>query len=160
MPRRVTTPDSQPQEPSQPVITYPTGWLLAVIDDPAEAARAAEELRSGGLATDRVRVLAGSAGRVGMGELGPRRTPLSRITRAVQFMTMDQMPDFAWYEAALDEGRAVIAVRVSRRADVVAARAVLARYGAHFENHFGRFMTEEFSRWRGREPDLPSTLRR
>lgn len=152
--------DDLPSEPSPPVITYPTGWLLAVIDDPAEAARAADALQAGGLAADRVRVLAGAAGRMGLGELGPRRTPLSRITRAVQFMTMDQMPDFAYYEAALDEGRAVIAVRVSRRADVVAARAVLMDHGAHFENHFSRFMTEEFSRWRGREPDLPSTFRR
>jgi hypothetical protein len=153
-------PDSKSPEPGRQVITYPTGWLLAVIDDPAEAARAAEALHASGLAADRVRVLTGAAGRTGLSELGPRRTPLSRITRAVQFMTMDQMPDFAWYEAALDEGRALIAVQVSRRAEIVAARAVLARHGSHFENHFGRFMTEEFSRWRGREPDLPSTLRR
>jgi hypothetical protein len=152
--------DSQSSKPSRPVITYPTGWLLAVIDDPAEAARAADALRMSGLATDRLRVLAGPAGRTGLGDLGPRRTPLSRLTRALQFMTMDQMPDFAYYEAALDEGRALIAVQVSRRAEIVAARVVLARHGAHFENHFGRFMTEEFSRWRGREPDLPSTFRR
>jgi hypothetical protein len=36
----------------------------------------------------------------------------------------------------------------------------LARHGAHFQNYFGRFMTEEFSRWRGKEPDLPDHLRR
>jgi hypothetical protein len=146
--------------PGRPIVTYPTGWLLAVIDDPGAAADAARELRAEGFDPERVRVLVGPDGRVGLSGLGSRRRWLARVIRAIQFTTMDQMPDFAYYEAALDEGRALVAVRVARRPDLVAARAVLARHGAHFENHFGRLMTEEFSRWRGREPDLPSTLRR
>jgi len=143
-----------------PMITYPTGWLLAVIDDAVQGRQALTDLAAAGFAGERSRLLVGPDGRSGLGELGAHRTGLTRIIRAVQFTTMDQAPDFAWYEAALDGGRTVVAVQASSRQEIATARAALASHGAHFENHFGRFMTEEFSRWHGPEPDLPDHLRR
>jgi hypothetical protein len=40
------------------------------------------------------------------------------------------------------------------------AATILERHGAHFLNHFGRLSTEEVSRWRGPEPEIPDALRR
>jgi hypothetical protein len=43
---------------------------------------------------------------------------------------------------------------------LLGAKDALTAHGGHVLNYFGRFMTEEFSRWRGTEPDLPDHLRR
>jgi hypothetical protein len=92
-----------------------------------------------------------------MGSAGGR---LPRLLRAVQFMTMDQMPDFLLYETAIRAGRAVVAVRVRDAARRALAVDVLRRHDAHFLNLYGRFWTEEISLWRGPEPPLPGVLRR
>lgn len=73
---------------------------------------------------------------------------------------MDQLPDFLMYEAAISDGRAVVAVRVDRRERMLADRDVLVRHGGHFLNHFGRQWTEELTMWRGTEPAIPGPLRR
>lgn len=142
------------------MITYPTGRLLGVVDTPDAAAGAAAELLASGLAQGTVDLLAGDAGRDRLGRLGPPPNALSRVVRVFQFLLMDQTPDFLVYEAALLEGRTVIAVRLRDRDAMVLAAAVLERHGAHFLNWFGRFMTEEVSLWRGPEPEIPDALRR
>ena len=83
--------------------------------------------------------------------------PWSRIVRLFQFMTMDQMPDFLTYEAALRDGRAVVAVRVPDRPSMLAARDRLLASGGHFMNFFGRLSTEELVRWRDPKLELPVT---
>jgi hypothetical protein len=141
-------------------ITYPTGRLLAVIDDPDQAHAAIEALAQAGIAPTGIVLLEGEAGRDGLGRLGPPPSVLGRMIRAVQFLSMDQTPDFLVYERALDDGRAVLAIRVADRPAMIRARDVLEDHGAHFLNHFGRLMTEEVSRWRGPEPEIPDALRR
>ena len=142
------------------MITYPTRRLLAVIDDPARAGDAATALGGVGVAPADVVVLAGSDGRAQLAALGSRPNPLSRVVRAFQFLSMDQLPDFLVYERAIEDGRAVVAVRVADRKRIGAVRPVLERYGAHFMNYFGRLSTEEISLWRGPEPTIPDVLRR
>ena len=142
------------------MITYPTNRLLAVIDDPARAAAAGDALTAAGMGRDHVEVLVGADGRDRLGRLGSRPNLLSRTVRAFQFMLMDQMPDFLVYERAIDDGRAVVAVRVDDRRVMREAQAVLERHGGHFLNHFGRFSTEELTMWRGPEPVIPDPLRR
>ena len=142
------------------MITYPTGRLLAVVDDPVRARQAAGALVAGGVAEGDVEVLAGAAGRDRLGRLGSKPNPLSRIVRWFQFMSMDQLPDFLVYERALEDGRAVVAVRVPDREAMERARDTLERHGGHFQNHFGRLTTEELSLWRGDEPEIPDALRR
>jgi hypothetical protein len=143
------------------MITYPTGRLLAVVDRPEAARDAAAALVGDGVVPAAgVEVLAGPDGRDRLGRLGPPPNPLSRVVRLFQFMSMDQLPDFLVYERAIDDGRAVVAVRVSDRAGMLRAAAALERHGAHFMNHFGRFQTEEVSMWQGPEPDIPGPLRR
>ena len=141
-------------------IGYPTGRLLAVIDEPTVAAAALDELLAAGVARDDVLLLTGpeDAGRLdGTGAVHGIR---ARILRLVQFVMMDQLPDFASYEAAAREGRAVVVVRVPDEARRRAAVRTLERAGGHFMNYFGRLATEEISRWRGPEPNVPSLLRR
>jgi hypothetical protein len=141
-------------------LTYPTGRLLAVINDRGQARAAVEALVREGFEAAGIALLEGAEGRDGLGRLGPPPSALGKIIRTVQFLSMDQTPDFLVYERALDDGRVVLAVRVADRAAMIRARDVLEDHGAHFLNHFGRLMTEEVSRWRGPEPEIPDALRR
>jgi hypothetical protein len=72
---------------------------------------------------------------------------------------MDQLPAMAWYEAALRDGRTVVAVRTRNRQATTAAVQLLKDAGGHFINHFGRLSTEEFARWRGPEPRVASLMK-
>ncbi len=142
------------------MITYPTGWLLGVVDDPASATRASGALVAAGFAVDAIEVLVGDEGRDRLGRLGRRPNVLSGLVRMFQFLLMDQTPDFIAYEAALIEGRAVIAVRAASRERMLQATTVIEGHGGHFLNSFGRLATEEISLWRGPEPKVPDALRR
>jgi hypothetical protein len=73
---------------------------------------------------------------------------------------MDQMPDFAYYEAAARLGRFVLSVKPTGEAEMRRAVEVLRASDGHFINYFGRFTTEEFERWHGKEPDMPGFMRR
>jgi hypothetical protein len=141
-------------------IDYPTNRLLAVIDDPAEAATALAELRADGIATRDLEILRGEAGADRMDGTGDVSGAMGRIRRALAFTLMDQLVDFAWYEWALRDGRAVVMVRVRGDAPKAKAAATLGRHAAHFVNYYGRFATEEISRWRGPEPDVSGLLKR
>lgn len=142
------------------MITYPTDRLLAVVDRPGDALAAARSLEAAGFAAGDIDVLEGAAGRERLGRLGPPPNLLSRVVRAFQYLSMDQLPDFLVYEAAIRDGRSVVAVRTGARPRMLAARDVLVRHGGHFCNHFGRLWTEELTLWRGPEPEIPEALRR
>ena len=73
---------------------------------------------------------------------------------------MDQLVDFAAYERALRDGRAVVMVHVHGDAPKDAAHQVLKRHGAHFINYYGRFATEELDLWRGPDPKIADVLKR
>ncbi len=133
------------------IIRYPMDWLLAVIDDPVRAPGASEALISDGFSPEQVKVLEGSTAGGSLADLPTSTGALGRLIRLVQFMTMDQTPDLRLYEAALDDGRAIVAVQGGARPRMLHARDILAVHGAHFQNHFGRYATEEFSRWQGPE---------
>ena len=141
-------------------VKYPRGRLYAVLDDPGAASRAVDALVASGIEASRVEVLRGDVAADTLDGTGVRHGIGARLRRAVEFTLMDQAPDLAWYEAAIRDGRSVIAVRVSDEAAVRSAVDVLRANGAHFINHYGRFATEEFERWRGQEPKLPDYLRR
>jgi hypothetical protein len=73
---------------------------------------------------------------------------------------MDQLPDMAWYDAAIRAGQAVVLVRLrgdDRKAEAV---RVLREHGGHFINYYGRFATEEILRWQGPDPDVHDLLKR
>lgn len=132
--------------PGRTAITYPTNHVLGILPDPETAERVAHGLVASGVAPADVSVLAGAEDADRMDGLGERHGLTTRLLRLVQFMTMDQMPDFACYEAAIRDGRAVVAVHATDRPTVLAARDALASAGGYFLNFYGRVSTEELDR--------------
>ena len=85
---------------------------------------------------------------------------LGRLRRAFDFTLMDQLVDFATYERALRDGRAVVMAHVHGDEPKAQAVKILKRHRGHFINYYGRFATEEHGLWHGPEPDIPGYLRR
>ncbi|MFL5679749.1 MAG: hypothetical protein ACJ77B_04030 [Chloroflexota bacterium] len=141
-------------------VKYPRGRLYAVLDDPGAASRAVEALVSTGVDAAAIEVLRGDTAADTLDGTGARNGLGARARRMVEFTLMDQAPDIAWYEAALRSGRSVVSVRSNDSTLTRRAVEVLRAEGGHFMNHFGRFATEEFDRWRGPEPAVPDYLRR
>jgi hypothetical protein len=137
-----------------------TGHLFGVVDDAADAPRLIAALVRDGVDPDAITLLRGEEGAARLDARGEATGVLGRLRQALSFTMVDQMPDFLLYEAALLDGRAVLAVAIGSdrvKGDVVEhLRAV----GAHFINFYARFATEELDPWRGPELDLPGVLRR
>ena len=140
-------------------IGYPTGWILAVVDDPADVAGMDAELATAGLDADDRMILSGTDDARRLDGLGTQSGLLARVHRITQYLAMDQMPDFLVYEVALREGRAVIGVRPSD-AERAAVIGILKSHRSHFINRFGAWATEEILPWRGPMPEIPQHMRR
>jgi hypothetical protein len=142
------------------LIGYPTGWTLAVFDQPdaAEAARA--ELAAAGIGPDDLLLLSGPDALERMSRLGTSSGVAARVRRTMQFMTMDQLPDLRVYELALEGGRPVLGLHVGDAEKRRAATDALRRHGGHFVNRFGAWATEEIAPWRGEMPKLPQHMQR
>ena len=149
-----------PERGPRRAIGSAVGRLLAVFDDAASADQAIEALEAAGIGPERIERFAGEDDLGAFDASGKRRGWRGRMFRIVEFSWADQAPDFAWYEAAIREGRIVLSVRVRGDKAVRAVAAIIADHGGHFVNHFGWFETREIARWRGSEPDLPGFLRR
>jgi hypothetical protein len=145
---------------SRRAIGYPTNRLVAVIDDPTEAAGAMADLTAAGFGERDLDLLRGEEGADRMDGTGDVSGWLGRLRRAFDFTLMDQLVDFAAYERALRDGRAVVMVRAHGDVPKAKAHEILKRHGGHFINYYGRFATEELDLWRGPEPSIPGYLRR
>ena len=141
-------------------IGYPTDRMLAAFRDPAHAARAAAAVSAAGIATRDVVLLRGDEGARRLDGTGASHGVVARTRRLVSFAVMDQLPDLAWYEAAVRDGGAVLMVRVRGDDRKAAVLAALTEAGGHFVNYYGRFATEELVRWQGPEPDVAALLKR
>ena len=146
--------------PTTPFIGYPTDRLLAAFRDPTHAAAAAAATVAAGIPTADVSVLRGDEGAERLDGTGATHGVATRTRRVVSFTLMDQLPDMAWYEAAVRDGGAVVMVRARGDDRKAAAITALRGNGGHFLNYYGRFATEEISRWTGPEPDLSDMLKR
>src|SRR5258705_2574716 len=136
------------------------GRLLAVLDTRAEAGTAVDALIGAGFARTKIERFEGADDATLFDASGRRHGLRGRLYRLIEFSWADQAPDFAWYEAALREGRVVLSVRVRGQEPLRQAADILLAHRGHFVNHFGWFETQELARWRGPEPDLPGFLRR
>lgn len=146
--------------PAPSRILSTTGHLFGVVNDPVDAPRLIAALAQSGVDPGAIRLLRGDEGAARLDARGETTGVLGRLRQTLSFTMVDQMPDFILYEAALRDGRAVVAVAVSsddvKRDEVRHMRAL----GAHFINYYARFATEELDPWRGPELDLPGALRR
>jgi hypothetical protein len=136
------------------------GRLLAVVDTTATLDAIVADLKEAGIAGVAIEVFSGDDGAKAFDGRGERNGPGARLLRTVQFTLMDQMPDFAYYEAAARQGRFVLSVRARGEAQTKRAVEIFRKHGAHFINRFGLFTTEEYERWHGTEPDVPGFMRR
>ena len=136
------------------------GRLLVVFDSAANAETARAALVAAGVDPAAIETFSGadSAGVFAPG--GARRGLLGLVFRVFEFSWADQAPDFAWYDAAIGEGRLVMSVRVRGQRHVAHVARICEEHGGHFINHFGWFETQDIARWRGPEPDVPGFLRR
>ena len=140
-------------------IGYPDRQVLAVFDSDASANRALTALAAAGVKPDVVQRFTGAADADRFDATGAAHGLGAKVRRAVQFSLMDQLPAMAWYEAALREGRSVVAVRTISRAETTRAVDAMKAAGGHFINRFGRLATEEFVRWQGPEPPIASLMK-
>jgi hypothetical protein len=141
-------------------IGYPTDSLLAVLPDSERAAAAAAAVKAAGVPDRDITILRGDEGASRFDPTGAIHGLFARLRRLVSFTVMDQLPDMAWYDAAIRAGQAVIMVHLrgdDRKAEVV---RILRGHGGHFINYYGRFATEEIVRWQGAEPDVHDLLKR
>jgi hypothetical protein len=140
-------------------IGYPNRQVVGVFDSGAAADLAVAALTRADVVPAAIETYSGAADAELFDATGARHGLFARLRRVMQFSLMDQLPAMAWYEAALREGKVVVAVRTtSREATLVAVEALKAA-GGHFINRFGRFDTEEFVRWRGPEPAVTDLMR-
>ena len=95
-----------------------------------------------------------------MSRLGASSGIGARMRRAMQFMTMDQLPDLRVYELTLEGGGPVLGVRIDDAEQRRAAIDLIRRRGGHFINRFGAWATEEIAPWRGKMPKLPQYMQR
>jgi hypothetical protein len=137
-----------------------TGQLFAVVDDPVNAPEIITELGRMGVDSNQVTLLRGTEGAARIDAIGERGGLGGRMRQAVSFTLADQMPDFVLYEAAVLDGRSVLAMPVESDELKRAIVGLLRGRGAHFINYYGRFATEELDAWRGPELVIPSLLRR
>ena len=141
-------------------IGYPFDRMLAAFHDPAQAAAAAAAVRASGIPDRDIAILRGTEGAERLDGSGKANGAVARLRRAVDFTMMDQLVDFAHYEDAVRAGGATVMVKVrgdDRKSAVVSA---LETNGGHFINYYGRFATEEISRWQGPEPAIDEVMRR
>jgi hypothetical protein len=141
------------------MIGYPNRRVLAVLDDHEGLERAMAGIEAVGVPAGDVETFAGMDDARRFDATGARHGLIARLRRGIQFSLMDQLPAMAWYEAAMREGRYVIAVRTADRPTTLKVVGALASAGGHFINRFGRVDTEEFARWRGPEPSVPSLMK-
>jgi hypothetical protein len=137
-----------------------TGQLLAVIDDPALAPGVIADLARAGVDPTVVTLLRADEGADRIDATGAATGRRARLRQALSFTMVDQVPDFSVYEAALRDGRVVLALPVRSDEAKAAVRGIFRSHGAHFINHYGRFATEEVEVWRGPELELPGHMRR
>jgi hypothetical protein len=140
-------------------IGYPRRKVLAVFDVASAADRAVAVLEAANLPTAAIERYEGVADADRFDATGERHGVVARITRVTQFSLMDQLPAMAWYEAALREGKVVLAIPTRNRSETLRVVAALAGTGGHFINRFGRLATEEFARWRGPEPRVATLMK-
>ena len=140
-------------------IGYPNRQVVGVFDQRAAADGAIATLIASGVRREDVETYAGASDAERFDSTGARHGLLARLRRVMQFGLMDQLPAMAWYEAALREGKSVVAVRTTSRPATLRVVEALRAAGGHFINRFGRFDTEEFARWQGPEPAVHDWMR-
>jgi hypothetical protein len=141
-------------------IGYPSDSLLGVVPDPEAAAKVAAALKAAGIPDRDITILRGEESASRFDPTGAIHGLFTRLRRIVSFTVMDQLPDMAWYDAAVRAGHAVVMAKVRGDDRKTEAVRILRDHRGHFINYYGRFATEEIVRWQGAEPAVSDLLKR
>ena len=139
--RHAHTPPGPP--PSSWGLFYPEGDIVAVIDDCAEADRAAQELEAAGIAADDIFLIEGRRVVEVMEDFQQHQHAFGRIGRAISNL-MSDAPRFE--QEYLDEARKghhLLAVHAPSAEVVERVRPVLRAHRAHHVRHYGPLTVDE-----------------
>jgi hypothetical protein len=120
---------------------YPFDHVFAIVDDHDAADAVLNELTEMGVSEDDIAVLTGDEGAARIDASGKKHGLLGRLWRAIQFTTMDAMPDAQRYEEAAAAGNFVFAVRASEEERRNLVHQILRKHEAHFINYYGKLTT-------------------
>ncbi len=93
-------------------IGYPTDSLLGVVRDAEAAAKVTAALKAAGIPDRDITILRGEESAARFDPTGAVHGLFTRLRRIVSFTVMDQLPDMAWYDAAVRAGHAVVMAKV------------------------------------------------
>ncbi len=133
--------------------------LVSVFDDHPAAVAAVRALSVAGIPEADLLLLRGEEGERAFDSDG-RTGRWLRLSRLSGYFSADQSSDYPMYDAAIKDGRTVLAVRLSDRKRKADAIRIVLEAGGHFLNFYGRLQTEEIARWRGPELLSPPFLPR
>ena len=116
---------------------YPTGYVVAVVDDRDQANRAVQALRSAGVPTDQVRVMSGDEVLAIDREFKESQSFGQRLGG---MLAADEGEAVQQYVEAAQRGHALVTVPAPELAEAQRINGVLAEHGAHGVRHYGRLM--------------------
>jgi hypothetical protein len=119
---------------------YPMGYVVAVIDDAAEAERASEALRRTGWAGGDVRVLAGDEVLADHRAFLEDRSPLQRVE---SLLASDEVDAQEEYLGEADQGRNLVTVRAETPEQVERAAGILRAHHGRLMRHYGRLVVRD-----------------
>lgn len=111
--------------------THPNDSVVAQIDDPQEAQRAAADLRQAGFAEEDVAVFAGPMGGRTIEKQQEHRNPLSQLWERLRTAGSDVDVEHEARMEALARGHAIIVVHTPNQDQVERVREVLLAHNAH-----------------------------
>src|SRR5262245_5679006 len=110
-------------------IQYPVDHVLAVFDTSDGAEDARDALRDAGVAAEDIREFHGARDAKKFDWSGDEHGLAEKAMRGIQFALTDEQQPIAWYEAALRDGRSVLAVHATEREATLFAVEACERAG-------------------------------
>lgn len=137
--------NSTPFPPAAHRMGESPNWVVGVIDDTAEADRAAEDARATGFSDNDVVVLHGQEVLDVAQAKEDAMNPLKRLLTAWGTISTDPGTAEEEYIEAARNGHSLVSVRAEAPEDVQRARDVLLAYDAHDVKHFGKWVNTDLS---------------
>ena len=135
--------EQTPFPPASHTLGERANWVIGVIDEPAEADRAAQAARAAGFADGDVLVF---HGREALAEKEIKEEGRNPVQRAFAAVAETMTEPGAYEDAYLAEARAghsLVNLHAAKPEEVERALDVLARHHAHLVKQFGRWTTTE-----------------
>lgn len=135
--------EQTPFPPASHTLGERANWVIGVVDDPAEADRAAQAARKAGFPEGDVLVFHGREALAEKQVKDEERNPLQRAFAAVAETMTDPGAYEDAYLAEAARGRSLVNIHADTPGEIERALGVLRAYHAHLVKHFGRWTTTE-----------------